>query len=357
MGGRRFFLEIWSKVHVRGIVRRCLRLELVAGLGIALAMPALAMVPTATTTTLTAGTLSGCSQPLSIAVTANGQPVTSGIVTINDVFNGVTPAVQLGSVSLSSSGTATPTISLAAGTHLLVALFAGNSSDQASDSSSVSVSVTSECEFTVAVSNFNPASTSANNMTLTAGQAGSATVAITPSVEFTSTLTAPMFVTLSCSGLPDQASCNFTPANVEILSTTPESCPNGSVASACPPTSTMVIQTYAASTASVSPATRQGKGSAPIAWAFLLPGTFGLGGLAWGARRRRWFSRLSLMAVIGLVTLLGTTACNPRYGYEHHSPVPNPPTPAGSYTVTVTAQSTNGVTAITQETSFVLTVN
>jgi hypothetical protein len=63
------------------------------------------------------------------------------------------------------------------------------------------------------------------------------------------------------------------------------------------------------------------------------------------------------VALVCLVTLLGTTGCNPRYGYEHHGPIPNPPTPAGTYTVTVTAQSNNGVTAITQNTTFVLTVN
>jgi hypothetical protein len=119
----------------------------------------------------------------------------------------------------------------------------------------------------------------------------------------------------------------------------------------------MVLQTYAQSTAMASPATRPGKGSSPIAWAFLLPGTLGLGGLAWGARRRRWLSQLSLVALVSLVTLLGTTGCNPRYYYEHHSPIPNPPTPAGTYTVTVSAQSNNGVTAISQNTTFVLTVN
>jgi hypothetical protein len=63
------------------------------------------------------------------------------------------------------------------------------------------------------------------------------------------------------------------------------------------------------------------------------------------------------MALVGLVTLLGTTACNPRYSYEHHGPVPNPATPAGTYTVTVSAQSNNGVTSILHDTSFVLTVN
>ena len=46
---------------------------------------------------------------------------------------------------------------------------------------------------------------------------------------------------------------------------------------------------------------------------------------------------------------LGTTACNPLYNYYNHGPVPNPATPSGTYTVTVTAQSSNGVTAITNQ--------
>jgi hypothetical protein len=336
--------------------RRGLRLELVAGLIIAMALPALAQTSgAATTTTLTAGALSGCSQPLAIAVTANGQPVTSGTVAIMDQFEG--NAVQLASVALSSAGTASPAVALEAGSHSLTANFAGNAFYQASISTPVLVSVTTECQFTIAASNFTPASSTTGTITLTAGQSGSVLITVAPSLEFTSTLTAPMFVTLSCSGLPDGASCIATPANVEILSTTPASCPSGSPASACPPTSTMVIQTYAASSASVTPLTPPGKVSSPISWAFLLPGALGLGGLAFGARRRRWLNRLSLIALVGLVTLLGTTACNPRYYYLNHGPPTNLPTPAGTYTVTVTAQSSNGVTAIRHATTFVLVVN
>jgi hypothetical protein len=190
------------------------------------------------------------------------------------------------------------------------------------------------------------------SLTLTAGDAGTVVTTITPVNN--ASLTAPMFVTLSCSGLPDQSSCILTPGNLEILSTTPTSCPSGSLASVCPPTSSMVIQTYAASNTTAS----LGKRSAPIAWAFLLPGALSLGGIAFAARRRRWLTRLSLVALIGFVTLLGTTGCNPRYAYEHHGPLPNPPTPAGTYTVTVSAQSSNGVTSITPipTATFVLTV-
>ena len=326
---------------------------LIAGLVIALAVPALASV--STTTTLTAGTLSGCTQPLTVTVAASGTPVTSGTVVINDQFNG--NAVQLASVALSSSGSASLSVDLAAGSHSLTANFTGITGYTASTSSAVTPpSVATECEFTVGVSNFNPSST-ANTLTLTAGQAGSLTITVVPSVEYSSTLAAPMFITLSCTGLPDGAACSATPENLEILSTTPESCPSGSLPSACPPTSTMVIQTYAASTVKATPPTPRGNRSNPVAWAFLLPGALGLGGLAFGARRRRWLSHLSLVALVGLVTLLGATACNPRYNYEHHGPSTNPATPAGNYTVTVSAQSSNGVTALTHSTTFVLVVN
>jgi hypothetical protein len=119
----------------------------------------------------------------------------------------------------------------------------------------------------------------------------------------------------------------------------------------------MVIQTTAASTASAAPASPLGRGSSPIAWAFLLPGALGLSGLAFGARHRRWLNRLSLVALVGLVTVLGTVGCNPRYYYLNHGPPVNPPTPAGTYTVKVSAQTNNGVTAVTHSTTFVLVVN
>jgi hypothetical protein len=54
--------------------------------------------------------------------------------------------------------------------------------------------------------------------------------------------------------------------------------------------------------------------------------------------------------------MLGTTACNARYDYYHHGPPQNPATPTGNYSVTVTAQSSNGVTAITHSATLALTV-
>ena len=84
-----------------------------------------------------------------------------------------------------------------------------------------------------------------------------------------------MFVTLSCSGLPSEASCTFTPESVEILPTTPASCPANSPASACPPVSSMLLQTVAVSGARVLQPGFPGSAGRPVAWAILLPGMSG----------------------------------------------------------------------------------
>lgn len=97
-------------------------------------------------------------------------------------------------------------------------------------------------------------------------------------------------------------------------------------------------------------------GSNNVALAILLPGALGLGGLAWGLRRRPWLQRLTLVALVGLVTSLGASSCNARYNYYNHGPPPNPATPAGTYTVNVTAQSSDGVTATTHSTTLAFTV-
>ncbi len=259
---------------------------------------------------------------------------------------------RLAEVALNPTGQASSVLTMAGGLHSLRAVYSGDATHLASTSQSTSVQslagTTPSFQLTLA-----PVAPSALPLVLTAGDAGTINVTIVPVNP--SALTSPMFVTLSCSGLPNQASCSFTPESVEIQPTTPTSCPTGSPASACPPVSSMVLQTQAAGTAAraMPPG---GSDSAPVAWAILLPGVLGLGGLAWGARRRAWLSRLALVALVGLFTMLGTTGCNPRYYYFHHGPPTNLPTPAGTYTVTVTGQSSNGISAITQNTKMVLTV-
>jgi hypothetical protein len=350
----RHFLRVVEQLHVRSMNCRTWRLELVAGLGIALAMlslPGVAIAQSArteTTLAVTAGGTAGQTHATVSVTEDNGAPA-SGIVAIEEGGR------QLASVALNSSGQADTTIDLPSGAHTLSAVYLGDATLQSSVSRPQTTTTTTSTtpDFQVAVSSLQPSST------LAAGSAGTALVTVTPVNN--AALTAPMFITLSCSGLPDQASCTFTPTTVEIVATTPTSCAAGSPASACPPTSSIVVQTQGPGTAghgatSMLGPTGPGRGPTHMEWALLFPGILGLGGLAWGTRRRRWLSRILVLAAVGVMTVMGTTACNPQYHYYHNGQPVNLPTPAGSYTVTVTAQSSNGITAITHSTPLAMTV-
>jgi hypothetical protein len=316
------------------MIRRNLRLKLVAGLGIALAMPALSVAAVnmpglATQTTLNVETRDQGGRTLAtVSITVSGVdglPAT-GAVVLSDSGS------QLAGAALNAQGQAGFTISLPAGDHSLSAVYSGDSTHSGSVSQPqvVHALASSAPTFTISIS--------PGTLTLTPGQTGQITASVTP--QNASALTAPMFVTLSCSGLPDESSCTFTPENLEILP--------GATAAV---TSNMVIVTQ-----EVTPSTSSIPRSNPVAWAFLLPGVLGLGGLAWGTRRRAWLNRLALLALVALVTTLGATACSPRYDYYNHGPPIPPATPAGTYTVLVTAQNSNGITAITQSAPLVLTV-
>ena len=339
---------------MRGLNCRGLRLEAVAGLGIAMALAALPaaasaqQIATHTYLTVETSEQGGHTQATArVAVNgADGLPA-SGAVIIEDGNR------ELAEAALNSEGEATPVLSLVGGDHALRAVYAGDASHMGSASvtSNVSAQTSSTPNFALSLA---PVPPSTLPLTLVAGQAG--TIAVTVVPEDNAALTAPMFVTLSCSGLPSEASCAFTPATLEILPTTPASCPSGSPASACPPVSSMLLQTSEVGTTQVVRPRLPGSEGSRVALAILLPGMLGLGGLAWGARRRRWLQRLALVAFVGLVAALGTTACKPLYNYYQHGPPHPPATPSGTYTVTVTGQSSNGVTAITNNTTMVLTV-
>jgi hypothetical protein len=295
-------------------------------------MAAAAPQGVATQTALTVSTSDhGGRTQATVGVTVSGDDglPASGTVAISDQGR------PLAGMALNAQGQASTVLSLAAGSHNLSAAYTGDAAHlaSASEPATISAQATSTPDFQIAIL---PVTVS-----ITPGQSSTLIATVTP--ENSNALTSPMFVTLSCSGLPDQSSCTFTAENVEIL-------PNATAAI----TSSMVLATQVAGSGRVTlPASR---GASPIAWAFLLPGALGLGGLAWGTRRRPWFKRLTLLALVGLVTVLGTTACNPRYYYLNHGPQINPATPAGTYTVYVTAQSSNGVAAITHSTTLAFTV-
>jgi len=236
---------------------------------------------------------------------------------------------------LDAQGQATSTITLAGGAHSFRAVYSGDSTHSTSNSAISTLAATAGTtpDFSIGIA---PGSVS-----LKQGQSGSALLTVTP--VNAASLAAPMFVTISCAGLPDQASCSFTPENIEI----PVGATKGIVSS-------MVIATQAPSLANVQPA--KVRESHPTAWALLLPGSLTLGGLAFGLRRRRILSRLVLLALVAFVGALGSTACSPLYNYRNHGPPPNLPTPTGTYNLTISAQSSNGVTATTHTTTMALTV-
>lgn len=318
-----------------GFWRRGVRLEWMTGMALALALPALGALAQSTTvatqTTLRTETSDQAGRTratVHAAVTdSDGKPATGAVVLTDH-------GVQISGVSLSTTGTAKIPVDLAAGTHQLQAIYKGDSTHASSVSSSASVHAltTGTPDFAITIS---PAS-----LSLTAGNTGDVKVSVKP--ENASALSSPMFITLSCSGIPDESACTFTPSTVEV-----------EVGATAAVTSDMVMTTQAQSGKLVVPGKPVGNATA---LAILFPGVLALGGLAWGARRRRFLSRLSLMVMLGLVAMAGTTGCNPQYGYQNHGPIPNQPTPSGNYTVKVTGQYSNGVTAITHYTNLALTV-
>ena len=60
--------------------------------------------------------------------------------------------------------------------------------------------------------------------------------------------------------------------------------------------------------------------------------------------------------LLGAICVLGTSACNARYKYLNHPPTANYGTLPGSYTLTIWAQTSNGVTASEQFTTLAFTV-
>ena len=323
---------------MRRLFSRGLRLDVVAGLGMTLAVPALAIgadnargVATQTTMTTQASDLGGRTRAtVSIDVIGSDGLPASGAVAITD------HGKPLAGAALNAEGKAKTTIELIAGEHSLQAVYQGDSTHAASTSlaSGLQAMAAAAPDFSV--------SAAPTTISLKQGQSGSLSAVVTPINP--ASLPAPIFVTLSCTGLPDQTKCTFTPENVQI---TP--------AATTPITSSMVIATQSGSlsTKAVPP---PGFRANPVAWAVLLPGGLGLTGLAFASRRRCWLNRITLLALVGVATLLGTTACAPLYYYREHGPTPNLPTPTGTFNVTIAAQSSNGVTATTHYATIALTV-
>jgi len=168
--------------------------------------------------------------------------------------------------------------------------------------------------------------------TVTAGQSTTSTLTLTPSSGFTGA------ATLSCSGLPQGASCSFSPASVTL---------NGSAAS-----STLTITTTARTTAMVFPASHSTPGSPWIPGGLVLAAVL----LPFGVRGRTRLSPTQQRTIAVLIALVmlngcggGGSAAGSGSASSSSSGGSSSPggssagsstgTPAGTYAITVTATS------------------
>jgi hypothetical protein len=62
-----------------------------------------------------------------------------------------------------------------------------------------------------------------------------------------------------------------------------------------------------------------------------------------------------VLVMVGAIGVVGTPSCAARYNYLNHGPT-FAGTPSGTYTLTITAQTSNGVTASSQSQTLTLVV-
>lgn len=276
------------------------------------AVPVMVLAQSTTTLTATPSQINvGQSVALAAAVTSSfGSQPPAGTVTFLD---GTT---QIGSATLDASGHATlATSSLVAGTRSITAQYTGGATFQASVSAATVVTVTVPPDFTLSAAPL--------TLDVQAGRAGQVVLTATPNGSAAQTLS------VSCSGLPSQAICNFTPSSVVL---------NGTAA-----TTTLTVSTVAA-VASLLP-TQGGEGRGPtLAFMFLFP-LLGLG--------RKQSKRGGRLALLMMVALFGLASCGG--GGDSSSAPGNPGTPTGTSVIVVTA-FTSGTAAVSHTISVTMNV-
>jgi hypothetical protein len=246
-----------------------------------------------------------------VTSTTTGTP--TGSVTFYD--GGVT-GTNLGSRTLGTGGVATISLStLALGTHLITAVYAGTANFLGDTSTNTLTIMIVNPGFTFAL-------TTAPSLTLRQGQMGTANFSITSVGGLTSTITS------TCSGLPANATCTFTPPTFTPTTTTVSEI------------GLLVVNTGGPLLAVQRPWSLTDKEVPVLAFLFC-------GGLLF-ARKRRNLSLKLLMAIFVLTGMtLGASGCG-----SGSNPVSAVTTPVSTSTVTITTQSGS----ISQTTTFMLTV-
>jgi hypothetical protein len=246
-------------------------------------------------------------------IAAPGNPIVGGPVTLTATINtggnltaptGTVSFIEnanvLGTSALAGSTVATfQTSTLTVGPHSITASYSGDAVYSSSNSVAVTVTVVNPTppDYSVNIPN--------GSATITAGQSANYTISITPQGGFAGT------VNFACTGLPAASSCGFNPSTLT---------PNGSPAS-----TTLTIGTTARSVASARPFS--GNTLAAVL-------SFGLIGIVFLSRSRR---KRGVWVLLGaMLTALAIVSCGGG------GPPPPPPvtgTPAGTFSVTVTATS------------------
>lgn len=237
---------------------------------------------------------------------------------------------SLGSAFVKNGAASLTVSSLPTGVNQVTAVYHPATTDYGASASSPVTAVSPAATSTVPSFNV---TASPSSTTVTAGSYATILLTVNSVNGFTGT------VDLSCSNLPAQTKCAFTP-----VSLTPPA--NGSI------TSSLQIATTAASgvAKNVTPVGTPVDRGGFSYFAFLLPGGIALFGVF--ALRRKHGNALRMLGMVALLAVCGAglTACGARYSYLLHKPFPNFGTPSGSYSVVVSAYSSNG-TSVQQATS------
>jgi hypothetical protein len=241
---------------------------------------------------------SGATPATTVTLTATAVGVAGGAVPTGTVtfLNGT---ASLGTSTLNSAGVATLAVqNLPLGTDLITATYAGDANYSSAGSATTTINVAPTSTYSL--------SSASTSLTIAQGQTGTATISLTPVGGFS----AP--VQFSCSGLPQFATCTFSPASIT---------PGAAVAS-----TTMTIAT------NVQTAELLWPGGLSYAVVLLL----GLGGI------HRFRGRIRRMSVPFCMLLIGATvvwAVGCGGGHSGMSHV----TPAGTSTVVVSASSGSNI--------------
>lgn len=258
----------------------------------------------------------------SVTFTASVQstlPAVAGVDTVT-FLDGQT---QIGVAAVGTDGQTSTftTSSLAFGTHSITAVYSGNSEVQGSTSNALSQSIP------YFVGDFSIQATPPA-ATITAGQSAAYQVTIATSGGFS----APM--AFSCAGLPALTTCTFTPTTLPTG--------QGQVA--------LKIQTTKTGTSAMNLRPHFEEGAAILAGILLCMLPTGL----W----RNRFTKIVTLAVVGLA-VLSTASCGgggAGGGGGSGGSGGGSSTPAGSYTVTITAVTTEPSQNISHSTTVTLTV-